>query len=603
MAERVVEIVHRDNTREQISDPQRQLEVLRHSTAHLMALAVTDLFPGVHLGIGPPTSEGFFYDFERAEPFTPEDLTRIESRMNEFARQNLPYNPSIIPVDKAVNMFSEMGERLKVELIQDRADQTLSIYELGKFTDFCIGPHLTSTAEVGAFKLLTIAGAYWKGDEKREQMQRIYGTAFFTREELEEHLRRLEEARKRDHRRLGRELDLFSVQDSAAPGLIFWHPKGAVIRSVIEQFLREEHERRGYQYVYTPHIAKNDLWRTSGHYDYYRENMYTLDVEGEEYVLKPMNCPGHILIYKSDMRSYRDLPVRYAEFGTVYRYERSGTLHGMLRVRGFTQDDAHLFCTPEQVYGEIVQVIDLAEALLTTFGFKKHQVDLSVRDPKRPQDYAGTPEEWEFAETNLSRALNERGWEYRRMEGEAVFYGPKIDLKLVDAIGREWQATTIQFDFTLPRRFNITYIGPDSREHTVYMIHRALLGSMERFFGVLIEHYAGAFPLWLAPVQATVIPISEKHHAFASDVKAKLSEAGIRAALDDRNEKMGYKIREAQLQRIPFMLVVGDREAQSGTVAVRSRSAGDLGSRKIEDLVNSIRRLDAARSLDLEIGE
>jgi threonyl-tRNA synthetase len=568
-----------------------------------MALAVTDLFPEVHLGIGPPTSEGFFYDFERAKAFTPEDLERIESRMSDFARQDLPFRPFIITVDEAVKMFAAMDERLKVELIRDRADQMLSVYELGKFTDFCIGPHLLSTAQIGAFKLLSVAGAYWKGDEKREQMQRIYGTAFFNQEELKEHVRRLEEARKRDHRRVGRELDLFSIQESAAPGLIFWHPKGARIRSVIEEFLRDEHERRGYQYVYTPHIARNDLWKTSGHYDYYRENMYTLQVEEEEYVLKPMNCPGHILIYKSDMRSYRDLPLRYAEFGTVYRYERSGTLHGMLRVRGFTQDDAHLFCTPEQVYGEIVQAMDLAEVVLRTFGFEKYRVDLSVRDPKKPQDYAGTPEEWDFAESNLARALNERAWQYRRMEGEAVFYGPKIDLKLVDAIGREWQATTIQFDFTLPRRFNITYIGPDSKEHTVYMIHRALLGSMERFFGVLIEHYAGAFPLWLAPIQATVIPISEKHHAYASELNTRLTQSGIRAAVDDRNEKMGYKIREAQLQRIPFMLVVGDREAQSGTVSVRSRSDGDLGSRSIEDLVHSIRQLDARRSLDLEISK
>ncbi len=596
-----MEIIHRDGTKEQLADSEHQLEVLRHSTSHLMALAVTDLFPEVHLGIGPPTSEGFFYDFERLEPFTPEDLERIENKMAECAKQNLDYVPSIISTEQAVEMFSKMGERLKVELIRDRADQTLSIYRVGNFVDFCTGPHLANTSQVGAFKLLSVAGAYWKGDEKREQMQRIYGTAFFNQKELDEYLHRLEEAKKRDHRKLGRELDLFSIQEQAAPGLIFWHPKGAKIRAIAENFLRREHERRGYRYVVTPHIAKNELWRTSGHYDYYRRSMYTLQVEEEEYVLKPMNCPGHILIYKSDLRSYRDLPIRYAEFGTVYRYEKSGTLHGMLRVRGFTQDDAHLFCTPEQVYQEIASAIDLAEFVLKTFGFDKYNVDLSVRDPRRPQDYAGTSEEWDFAESNLHRALKERGWDYQRMEGEAVFYGPKIDVKLVDAIGREWQATTIQFDFTLPRRFNITYIGPDSKEHTVYMIHRALLGSMERFFGVLTEHYAGAFPLWLAPVQAALIPISEKHHPYTAQMHARLAEAGIRVESDTRNEKMGYKIREAQLKKVPFMLIAGDKEMEADTVSVRSRSGGDLGPRKMEDFIRSVRRLDETRALDLNL--
>ncbi|HEY3129672.1 MAG TPA: threonine--tRNA ligase [Acidobacteriota bacterium] len=596
-----MEIIHRDGKKEQLKDSPHRLEVLRHSTSHLMALAVIDLFPDVHLGIGPPTSEGFFYDFERSQPFTPEDLERIEKKMAHYAKQNLDYIPSIVSTDEALDMFSKMGERLKVELIRDRASQTLSIYKVGNFVDFCTGPHLTNTSQIGAFKLLSVAGAYWKGDEKREQMQRIYGTAFFTEEELNEYLHRLEEAKKRDHRKLGRELDLFSVQEQAAPGLIFWHPKGAKIRAIAESFLREEHERRGYQYVVTPHLAKNGLWQTSGHYDYYRQNMYTLQIDEEEYVLKPMNCPGHILIYKSDLRSYRDLPIRYAEFGTVYRYEKSGTLHGMLRVRGFTQDDAHLFCTPEQIYQEIIGVIDLAERVLKAFGFDKYKVDLSARDPKRPQDYAGTAEEWELAESNLMRALKERGWDYERKEGEAVFYGPKIDVKLVDAIGREWQATTIQFDFTLPRRFNITYIGPDSKEHTVYMIHRALLGSMERFIGVLVEHYAGAFPLWLAPVQAVLIPISEKHHCYADRVLARLAEAGIRVESDTRNEKMGYKIREAQLKKVPFMLIAGDKEMEAGTIAVRSRSAGDLGLMEIEDFIKSVRRLDEGRALDLDV--
>ncbi|MBI4456566.1 MAG: threonine--tRNA ligase [Acidobacteria bacterium] len=596
-----MEIIYRDGRTGELTDYEQRLEVLRHSTSHLMALAVADLFPEVHLGIGPPTSEGFFYDFERAEPFAAGDLARIEEKMAEYARQNLEYRPSLTPIDEAVEMFSKMGEGLKVELIQERADQTLSIYRLGKFVDFCMGPHLRNTSQIGPFKLLSVAGAYWKGDEKREQMQRIYGTAFFTQQELDAYLQRLEESRRRDHRKLGRELDLFSVQDHAAPGLIFWHPKGARVRAIIEDFLRREHERRGYQYVVIPHIAKGDLWRTSGHYDYYRQNMYTFQVEDEEYVLKPMNCPGHILIYKSTMHSYRDLPIRYAEFGTVYRYERSGTLHGMLRVRGFTQDDAHIFCTPEQVYRQVVEVMDLAEFVLKTFGFEKYRVDLSVRDPRRPQDYAGTAEEWEFAESNLMRALSERQWEYHRIEGEAVFYGPKIDIKLVDAIGREWQASTIQFDFTLPRRFNITYIGPDSKEHTVYMIHRALLGSMERFFGVLIEHYAGAFPIWLAPVQVVLIPISEKHHEYANHIHTLLADAGIRTEMDRRNEKMGYKIREAQLQKIPFMLVMGDKEVQTGTVSVRTRSGGDVGPRKIEDLVRSVQHLDAARALNLSI--
>jgi threonyl-tRNA synthetase len=591
-----LEVVCRDGSVETVSDPEQALEILRHSTSHLMALAVLDLFPGVHLGIGPATSEGFYYDFQCAERFTEDDLRRIEERMRAFLGQDLPFEPSIIGREEAIRFFDERGERLKTELIAERDREVLSCYRLGKLIDFCTGPHVRSTSELGAFRLLSVAGSYWRGDENREQLQRIYGTAFFTERELEEYLARLEEARKRDHRRLGRDLGLFSVEEQVAPGLIFWHPNGAIIRTVIEDYLRRELVRSGYQFVYTPHIAKSDLWRTSGHYEYFRENMYTMPVDDEEYVLKPMNCPGHILIYRSDMRSYRDLPIRLAEFGTVYRYEKSGTLHGMLRVRGFTQDDAHIFCRPDQVEDEVVSTLDLADGILRDFGFGEFKVTLSVWDPARPQDYAGGPEDWGSAESVLVRALQAKAWEFSRAEGEAAFYGPKIDIQLIDALGRSWQLSTFQFDFNLPGRFNVTYIGSDSKPHQVIMVHRALLGSMERFVGVLTEHYGGAFPVWLAPIQSLVLPVSDKHHEYARRVEAELVGSGFRVRADLRNEKVGYKIRDAQIRKVPFMLIVGDREVEGETVSVRSRGEGDLGVRLLAEFADSLRNLVDTRA-------
>ena len=583
--------VFRDGRIETVEDADAALTILRHSTSHLMALAVSELYPDVHLGIGPPISEGFYYDFQTSHRFTDEDLSKIETRMGELANENLSFEPSILSKEEAMEYFRAQGEELKIELIEERSDQILSCYKLGQLIDFCTGPHVLSTDQLGVFKLLSVAGSYWRGDENREQLQRIYGTAFFTREELEDHLTRIEEARKRDHRKLGKELGLFSVQEEVAPGLIFWHPKGAVIRGVIEQFLRSELEARGYQFVYTPHIAKSNLWKTSGHYEYFREHMYTLAVDDEEYVLKPMNCPGHIMIYQSAKRSYRELPMRLAEFGTVYRYEKSGTLHGMLRVRGFTQDDAHIFCSPDQVLAEIIQTLDVAEFILNAFGFEDFEVALSVSDPDSPKEYAGNPEDWERAETVLAEALERKGWDYQRKLGEAAFYGPKIDINLIDALGRSWQLSTFQFDFSLPQRFNITYVGSDSREHHVIMIHRALLGSLERFMGVLIEHYGGAFPVWLAPEQVLVLPISERHHDYARKVTEQLAAAGLRVRADQRSEKVGLKIREAQLQKVPFMLILGDREVESEAVSVRDRLKGDLGPSSVEAFAAKVSKL------------
>jgi threonyl-tRNA synthetase len=593
---RSLEVVRRDGSVETVSDPELALEILRHSTSHLMALAVLDLFPGVRLGIGPATSEGFYYDFQCDRRFTDEDLPKIEERMRSFLSRDLPYEPSIIGRDEAIRFFEERGESLKTELIAERDREVLSCYRLGKLIDFCTGPHVRSTSGLGAFRLLSIAGSYWRGDEDREQLQRIYGTAFFTEGELDHYLARLEEARKRDHRRLGRDLGLFSVEEQVAPGLIFWHPNGAVVRSLIEDYLRRELVTSGYRFVYTPHIAKSDLWKTSGHYEYFRENMYTLPVDEEEYVLRPMNCPGHILIYKSDLRSYRDLPIRLAEFGTVYRYEKSGTLHGMLRVRGFTQDDAHIFCRPDQVEDEVVSTLELADRILRDFGFDEFKVTLSVWDPAKPENYAGGPEDWGSAESVLVRALRAKGWDFNRAEGEAAFYGPKIDIHLIDALGRPWQLSTFQFDFNLPGRFKVNYIGSDSRPHRVVMVHRALLGSMERFVGVLTEHYGGAFPVWLAPVQALVLPISDKHHEYARRTAAELADGGFRVEADLRNEKIGYKIRDAQIKKVPFMLVVGGREVEGGTVSVRSRSEGDLGGRPIPEFAESLRNLVDTRA-------
>src|SRR6202035_5188078 len=524
-------------------DPEA-IQVLRHPAAHLLAAAVLELFPNVKLGIGPPIETGFYYDFVREERFTPEDLERIEKKMRELAAQDLPNERKMMPKPEAIELYRKWDQGFKCELGEERAvEPMVSFYTTGKFIDFCRGPHIPSTGRIRAFKLMSVAGAYWKGQEGNPQMQRIYGACFYTQQQLDEYLHRLEEAKRRDHRRLGQELDLFSVQEEAGPGLIFWHPKGGLVRKIMEDWLRDELLKRGYDLVYTPHIMRLELWKTSGHANFYRENMFgPVEVEKDDYQLKPMNCPGHILIYKSRLRSYRELPVRLAELGTVYRYERSGVLHGLLRVRGFTQDDAHIFCMPEQIEKEVEDCIKFAWEALRVFGFDRYEVELSGGDASRPQDYAGTPEDWEKAEAALVNTLKRMNVPYKYISGEAAFYGPKIDVKLVDAIGRPWQLTTVQFDFNLPKRFELEYVGEDGSRHQPLMVHRALFGSIERFFGVLIEHYAGAFPTWLAPVQATVLPVSGKFIEYAEKVRKHLKDAGFRVHLDDRNEKLQAKI-------------------------------------------------------------
>jgi threonyl-tRNA synthetase len=586
-----------ESSLEPVAPPSAEaLEVVRHTCSHVLAQAVKELYPEAQVGIGPVTDEGFYYDFRRDTPFTPEDLERIEERMREIVARDLPLRRLEQPREEAVRLFEARGEPLKVELIRDKGGEWVSCYQQGAFVDFCRGPHLPSTGRVRAFKLTHIAGAYWRGDETQPMLQRIYGTAFFSDEELQRHLRLLEEARRRDHRRLGRELDLFSIQEAAGGGLIFWHPRGAVVRRVIEDFWREEHLRRGYQLVCTPHMARSDLWRRSGHLSYYRENMYTFESDDEEFVLKPMNCPGHILIYRSRVRSYRELPLRLAEMGTVYRAERSGVLHGMLRVRGFTQDDAHIFCTREQAVEEVAGAVELARFMLQTFGYDRYEIDLSVSDPNTPAKYAGERADWEMAEAALAQALEKLHLPYRRVVGEAAFYGPKVDVRMFDALGRSWQGPTIQFDFNLPQRLEVRYVNRDSKEEPVVMVHRAVLGSMERFVGGLIEHYAGAFPLWLAPVQAKILPITDRVHAYARRVAERAQEAGLRVEVDDRSEKIGFKIRQAQLEQIPFMLVLGDREEQAGTVAVRARRGGDQGAVSLDSFIERCRDLIRSRA-------
>jgi threonyl-tRNA synthetase len=568
------------------------IQVLRHSAAHLLAAAVLELFPNVKLGIGPPIDTGFFYDFVREAPFTPEDLERIEKKMRELAAQDIPNERKMMPKPEALELYRKWDQGFKCELVEERAiEPMVSFYTTGKFIDFCRGPHIPSTGRIRAFKLMSVAGAYWKGQEGNPQMQRIYGACFYTQQELDDYLHKLEEAKRRDHRRLGPDLDLFSIQDEAGPGLIFWHPKGGLVRKLMEDWLRDELLRRGYDLVFTPHIMRLDLWKTSGHTNFYRENMFgAVEVEKAEYQLKPMNCPGHILIYKSRLRSYRELPVRLAELGTVYRYERSGVLHGLLRVRGFTQDDAHIFCMPEQIESEIEACIDFAFAAMKTFGFSEYVVELSDWDAKHPENYAGSPEDWARSTGALETTLTKLGVPFKRMEGEAAFYGPKIDVKLIDAIGRPWQLTTVQFDFNLPGRFGLEYVGEDGNRHQPLMVHRALWGSVERFFGILIEHYAGAFPVWLAPVQAEVLPLSEKFSVYATNVTSELRAAGFRAHLDDRNEKLQAKIRDAQMQKIPYMLIVGGKEAEAGTVSVRHQSKGDLGPRPLAEFLSDLRK-------------
>ena len=567
------------------------LDVYRHSTAHLLAGAVLELYPETKLAIGPPIENGFYYDFDRKDAFTPEDLEKLEKKMAEIRDRDLSFERKLIAKPEGLAKYVAMNEPLKVELITERADDIFSEYTMGpNFIDFCRGPHLPSTKKIKAFKLLSVAGAYWKGDEKRQQLQRIYGTAFYSQKELDEFLKQLEEAKKRDHRKLGRELDLFSIQELAGPGLIFFHPKGALVRLIIEDWMRENYLARGYDLVFTPHVARRQLWEVSGHADFYGENMFVpMELDDATYQLKPMNCPCHILIYANKQYSYRDLPVRLGELGTVYRYERSGTLHGLLRVRGFCQDDAHIFCTPGQIEDEVIGCLDFAFHTLRTFGFETYEAELSTWDGGASGKYVGTADEWERAEGALRSAVERLGLAVKVMPDEAAFYGPKIDVKLVDAIGRKWQLSTVQFDFNLPRRFNLSYIAEDGAKHTPMMVHRALFGSVERFFGILVEHYAGAFPVWLAPVQVILLPVTDRANVYAAELKEKLKAQGFRVDTDYRNEKVNFKIREAQLMKIPYMLVIGDREVEAGTVSVRNRRNGDLGAKPVEEFIAMLR--------------
>ena len=553
---------------------------MRHSAAHVMADAVLQLFPEAKVGIGPPTADGFYYDFEVERPFTPEDLERIEALMLDTIKSNTTFLREELSRESAKSMF--VNQPYKQEIIDDLPDETtLSIYRHGEFTDLCQGPHVASTGDITAVKLLHTAGAYWRGDENRPMLQRIYGTAFESQEELAAHLERLAEAERRDHRTIGRQLNLFTVHEEIGPGLIVWHPKGGVMRSLIEDYWRDIHYRRGYNIVYSPHIGRARLWQTSGHLDFYRDSMYApMEIDEQEYFLKPMNCPFHIQIYSSALRSYRELPLRIAELGTVYRYERSGVLHGLMRVRGFTQDDAHIFCLPDQVADEVGDVLDLTFEIMAAFGFEDYDIMLSTR----PEKYVGEPEMWEHATESLRQALVTRGLPYGIDEGGGAFYGPKIDIKIKDALGREWQCTTVQFDFNLPERFDLVFQDDQGNRSRPYMVHRAILGSLERFFGVLVEHYAGAFPLWLAPVQAVVIPIADRHNVYAEQVAVKLRDAGFRVEVDDRSERMNQKIRQAQLQKIPYMLVVGDREAEAGAAAVRTRDGENRGALPLGDV-------------------
>ncbi len=578
------------------------LKVVRHSAAHVLATAVLELFPETKLGHGPATESGFFYDFYRAQPFTPEDLAAIEAKMAEVVARNEPFVREHEPREQALAEFQRDGDFMKTHFVTKftaPGDQ-VSFYRNGKFVDFCRGPHVPSTGRVKAFKVTSLAGAYWLGDEKNPQLQRIYGTAFFSQKDLEAHFARLEEAARRDHRVLGKQLDLFSIQELAGAGLIFWHPRGAIVRKIMEDWMRDECLRRGYQLVYTPHVMRRDLWKISGHEGFYSGNMYTpMELDDAEYRLKPMNCPGHILIYKNSPKSYRDLPARYAELGNVYRYERSGTMHGLLRVRGFTQDDAHIFCSPKQIEGEVSACIDFAEAVLKTFGFSEFKVELSTWDPSDRAHYAGSNENWDLAVRSLDNVLKAKGIPYKTIPGEAAFYGPKIDVKLVDVLGRLWQLSTVQFDFNLPARFELEYVGEDGERHQPVMVHRALFGSVERFFGVLIEHYAGAFPLWLAPVQIGLVPISERHLAYAEIVEAELKAAGLRVETDARNEKMNAKIRDFANQKTPYILVFGDKEEAAGAVSVRVRGKGDQGSMPLKDFIAKAQSLVASQSTEL----
>ncbi len=546
-----------------------------------MAHAVKELYPNARLAIGPSTSDGFYYDFDCDKTFTNEDLPAIEKKIREIIKADRPFLRKEITKKEAIKLFESLGETYKLELLEEIEDDTVTIYEEDNFTDLCRGPHLKSTGRIKAFKLLSVAGAYWRGNEKNKMLQRIYGVSFFTKDDLEKYLDFLEEVKKRDHRRLGKELELFSISDEIGPGLVLWHPRGAQIRRIIENLWIDEHCRAGYQILYTPHVAKLDLWKKTGHVDFYAENMYSpIEIEGTEYEIKPMNCPFHISVYKNRLRSYKELPLRFAELGTVYRYERSGVLHGLLRVRGFTQDDAHIFCKEDQLEDEILKVLDLTLFILRTFGFTSYEIYLSTR----PEKFVGSPESWEKSTEALKSALSHKGLEYSVDPGEGVFYGPKIDIKVRDSLGRPWQCSTVQVDFNIPERLDVVYRGSDSRDHRPIMVHRALMGSIERFFGILIEHYAGAFPLWLSPVQVSVLTISERHVEYAKEVAGSLSGENLRVEIDAGNEKIGYKIRQAALMKIPFLCIIGDREMADSTVNIRTRDGKTLGAMSVEKI-------------------
>ncbi len=566
------------------NDPEG-LNILRHSTAHLMAQAVKELFPEVKLAIGPAIEQGFYYDFSKKDPFTPEDLPRIEERMQALSREKIPILREEVSREAALNLFSSQGESFKVELLEELSDQTVSLYRQGNFVDLCRGPHLSSTDQCRHFKLTHVAGAYWRGDERNPMLQRIYGTAFFEQKALKDHLFRQEEARRRDHRRLGRELDLFSIHDEVGPGLVIYHPKGALLRTILEDFEKKEHLKRGYEIVIGPQLLRADLWKKSGHYENYRDLMYFTEIDGQGYGIKPMNCLAHMLIYKSKVRSYRDLPKRYFELGTVHRHEKSGVLHGLMRVRQFTQDDAHIICTPDQLQGEIRGVLNFVAEVMKIFDFA-FEVEISTR----PEKSIGSDQDWERATEALIQALKANDLSFSICEGEGAFYGPKIDIKLKDALDRRWQCATIQCDFTLPERFDLNYIGPDGERHRPVMVHRVILGAMERFIGVLIEHYAGAFPLWLAPVQAVVLSVTDRNAKYCQEVFDQLLQSGLRAELDIRNEKLGLKVREAQLQKIPYMVVIGDKEEEQKSVSPRTRGGENLGAWTVPQLIERIKQ-------------
>jgi len=573
------------------------LDVLRHSSAHLMAHAVLDLFPGTQTGVGPATEDGFFYDFMRDKPFTPDDLRVIEEKMRELAKKDLPIQKLTFSKKEALRTFKELGQELKVELIQEKADKEATCYKQDDFIDFCLGPHLPSTGQIKYFKLLSVSGAYWKGDEKGKQLQRIYGTSFYKEKDLKEYLALLEEAKKRDHRKLGPELDLYSSNEDMGAGLILWHPKGATIRRIIEDYWKEEHIKDGYEFVYAPHVAKLDVWRKSGHTEFYEAMYPPLLSEGIEYELKPMNCPFHTMVFNSRQRSYRDLPLRWAELGTVYRYERSGVLHGLLRVRGFTVDDAHIFCRGDQLEEEIQRTIFLALRFMKTFGFKEYDVFLATR----PEKYVGEVEDWDKATQALETALKGAKLDFKVDPGEGVFYGPKIDIKVKDVLKRSWQCTTVQLDFNLAERFDLHYVGEDGKFHRPYLIHRAILGSLERFFGILIEHYNGNFPVWLAPVQVVILPIADRHNDYAGSLDKTLKENGLRSKVDLRREKVGYKIRDAEIHKIPFLLIVGDKEVKNSTASLRVHTVGDKGEVNVNEFLEKVKELDKNKSLSINL--